>query len=207
MAQRASYDVEKLQWTIDSWSDEDVSLGGYPVPRAFTADLNHPDWPAAARLEVEVESDGPVARGIRAQFYDTPQIGYKDIHDALTATVPMPSLLRALVSEVVARKVSARLGDDAPFPELMRQVRRDAQQAWSVAYPRRRRSVTDELLAQVAEVYREQTGTGAPTAAVAERFSVTHSTAARWVREARAREFLGRARGPRPGEMKKQEKP
>jgi hypothetical protein len=54
---------------------------------------------------------------------------------------------------------------------------------------RRQRSVNDELLREVAEVYHEDT-TGAPTAAVEEHFHVSNRTATRWVKLARQRALI-----------------
>jgi hypothetical protein len=54
---------------------------------------------------------------------------------------------------------------------------------------------------EVAEVYRAAHGAGEfPTVAVSGHFEVSHSTAARWVVEARRAGHLGRARGSRSGE-------
>lgn len=49
----------------------------------------------------------------------------------------------------------------------------------------RRRRITAEVLIEVARVYLDD-ATGAPTQAVADHFTVSHSTAAKWVTRARA---------------------
>lgn len=59
--------------------------------------------------------------------------------------------------------------------------------------PKRRRRVTDDVLQQVAEVYRAHLQEGAPTQAVAKDRHVSHSTAARYVSQARQRGLLGPA--------------
>ena len=59
----------------------------------------------------------------------------------------------------------------------------------AVAASRRRRVVTDELLQEVAEVYKADT-TRRPTQAVADHFFTGHRNATRWVRLARDRKFL-----------------
>lgn len=67
--------------------------------------------------------------------------------------------------------------------------------------PRRRRRLTDELLREVAEVYRAAHKAGLPpTAAVSEHFEVLHTTAARWVTFARKAGIMGASLGPIPGE-------
>jgi hypothetical protein len=56
----------------------------------------------------------------------------------------------------------------------------------------RRRSMTDDLLREVAEVHRAAEQAGAPSIvrAVADRFTISYSSAERWVRQARSRGFL-----------------
>jgi|BarGraNGADG00212_1021973.scaffolds.fasta_scaffold54377_1 hypothetical protein len=67
--------------------------------------------------------------------------------------------------------------------------------------PRRNR-LTVGHLAKVAEVYRQAWQDGEPpTKAVAHKFSVSHSTAARWVGAAREAHHLGPADGSRGGEL------
>ena len=58
--------------------------------------------------------------------------------------------------------------------------------------PRRRRRITDELLREVATIYRRHVKDGAPTLGVADELKVSHSTAARYVSKARERGLLGR---------------
>ena len=66
-----------------------------------------------------------------------------------------------------------------------------------------RPKVTDELLAEVAEVYRDANSHGsAPTQAVADYFQRPRSTAAKWVQRARAEGFLGPAVERRAGEVR-----
>lgn len=67
---------------------------------------------------------------------------------------------------------------------------------------RRRNSVNDDLLKQVAEVYRAAIPAGAPTDAVRQHFHVSHSSATRYVRLAREAGHLGRPNGSRGGEVK-----
>jgi hypothetical protein len=66
--------------------------------------------------------------------------------------------------------------------------------------PAQRRALTDEFLAEVAEVYRQHVSTGTPSKAVAEHFQYSQESARRVVREARRRGFLGPARRGRVGE-------
>lgn len=67
---------------------------------------------------------------------------------------------------------------------------------------RARNRVTDALLAEVVKVYRDAWDSGGPpTKAVAEYFDRPHSTAARWVGEARRRGMLAPSDGSRGGEV------
>lgn len=64
--------------------------------------------------------------------------------------------------------------------------------------PRRGARLSDDLLENVARVYRAHSNN--PTAAVAETLHIARSTAGRYVARARARGFLGPAIGPKAGE-------
>ncbi|MFD9111591.1 hypothetical protein [Streptomyces bottropensis] len=76
------------------------------------------------------------------------------------------------------------------------------QDAASLPVRRKRNRITREHLEDVAEVYRMADHKGdPPTQAVQKRFSTTHSTAAKWVAQARKQGFLGPARNSRGGEM------
>lgn len=65
---------------------------------------------------------------------------------------------------------------------------------------RRRNTVSEDLLQEVAEVYRAAISGGAPTEAVKQHFHVSHSTATRYVRLARAANHLGPP-GSKGGEL------
>lgn len=64
----------------------------------------------------------------------------------------------------------------------------------SIDRSRRAGAVTDDLLEEVATVYRAAKGKH-PTQAVMDHFPVTRPTASRWIRRARDRDFLGPSRG------------
>jgi transposase len=62
--------------------------------------------------------------------------------------------------------------------------------------------VTEDLLGQVAEIYRASLVRGqSPLVVIAEKFDVSHSTAGRWVQEARKAGIMGKANGTRSGEV------
>ncbi|MGY4642804.1 hypothetical protein [Cellulomonas sp. URHB0016] len=75
------------------------------------------------------------------------------------------------VTDALERAVAIQLADDK---RAIRGVRRQL-----------RRKVTPELLAEVAEVYRENLPTGKPTLAVREHFGLAESTASLYVKRAR----------------------
>lgn len=77
---------------------------------------------------------------------------------------------------------------------------RQSRAAFSAARNRKKRSVDDDLLREVAEVYRANLDRS-PTRAVAERFGKAPSTAARYVQSARERGFLGAAINGKAGEQ------
>ncbi|MGQ5580358.1 hypothetical protein [Streptomyces sp. ECR3.8] len=98
----------------------------------------------------------------------------------------------------------------------------EALRAWQAAFPhldteeavkaagsvpldpakRRRNRITREHLERVAEVYRNADAAGAPpTRTVQEQFGTTHSTAAKWVSQARKQGILGPPPGTRGGEV------
>ncbi|HEY5832454.1 hypothetical protein [Streptomyces sp.] len=84
--------------------------------------------------------------------------------------------------------------------------RLNAERAESTSIHRRRRNrITREHLEKVAEAYRKADADGAPpTRAVQQVFATTHSTAAKWVAQARKEGILGPAPGSRGGEISKE---
>jgi hypothetical protein len=69
----------------------------------------------------------------------------------------------------------------------------------------RRKKITDEFLAEVAQVYRQNVATGKPAQAVAEYCHYTSTSARRVIAQARQRGFLGPALPGRAGEQLKEE--
>jgi hypothetical protein len=210
MATTRRYDSADLHMTIAPWSDEVVRLGAFEVPQWFDVKLEHPEWPTAAVLSISVGPDGPVVSGLRAERTSATTT-YRDVADLLAATAPMDVLLQQATALAVGIRAAsafrAQKSSDPDFPpQRLRGVEvaiRDAAaaQAWEAARPQRRRTLTRDLLRQVAEVYRQAHAAGdPPTVAVAEQFKVSHRTATRWVGEARKAKELGPALGRQPGE-------
>lgn len=206
------HDRSELQAQVHagSISLETVELGGNDVPRHFVVLLSHPKWPAPAELQVTVSADGPVPTGLVLGRNSTRLVPYTALHEQFIRTVDsqsMTTFLRWATAQAVAWHMADQFAavrdtpEAVPVEEGREQIEAAMGAVWEAATPRRRRIVTPDLLAQVAEVYRAALRDGRPpTAAVAEQFTVSHSTAARWVREARQQQHLGPAQGPKPGE-------
>jgi len=118
--------------------------------------------------------------------------------------------LGRLLEEVVL--MASRPVDEVPRSftrwESIEQVR--AEREAVAAHHRRRpnghrKKITDELLAEVAAVYRQNVGTGKPSQAVALHFHYTPASARRVIRQARQRGFLGPAHPGRGGERLQKE--
>lgn len=179
---------------------------GIQVPERLRAEVSDMGLPAVIEIEVAVR-DGEVAcervalRSIQGGPPITGQM-LRDLPVAQLASVLMANC--ALISDLShaawggldTSRVFVTGGESAP-DEVYESVRQ-------LTTPRRRRRVTDELLREVAAAYRENVDTGAPTKAVAEKLTVSHSTAARYVAQARDRGFLGRTRAGLAGEGEEQ---
>jgi hypothetical protein len=111
------------------------------------------------------------------------------INDCLDFTV------KALMSE--RRRKSGGVGRPAWFS--FSAGSREAIEQTRTARAARKTKITDELLQEVADIYRANVN-DKPTEAVAEHFDRPHRTAALYVRRARDRGFLGAAIKGRAGE-------
>jgi len=170
---------------------------GFEIPLYFVYSGSGPfDWqflavvvegrPRCVYFECRAREDGdPIAA---AEFHGFP-LGRMLEEGTLMASRPEAEVPRRAeawtnVEEVRAARASVRA----------HHRRRPGRQ--------QRRVLTDEFLAQVAEVYRQNTSTTQPSKAVAEHFKYTPSSARRLVREARLRGLLGPARPGRAGELR-----
>lgn len=118
--------------------------------------------------------------------------GEAEITATALSTIPLREIVdgvKITIAEVMVLELddSGTPGEDGHFDEDTNDA------AWlagkSVEALRRRRTVTDELLQEVARVYEGDT-TGAPTKAVADHFPTSHRNATRYVALARERGFL-----------------
>jgi hypothetical protein len=193
-------------------SAESVTIWGLTVPARFVTTLYRQDLPYSVDLEVRVDPEhGPVAEGLRVNAHPTEGYTYKDAV-ALLKDQPVDKLLHQALADsrlsatwdAIHSQVGKQPGEeltDKERAQLAASMEKAAAQASGIPAPVRRRLVTPDLLKEVAQAYRDAVAASVPpTKAIAERYLTTHSTAARWVREARIAGILGPSRGPVAGE-------
>lgn len=195
------YDRPGLGMMPVKWSAESVTLsGGVQVPQSFEVLLEHPDWPTSAVLSVVVDPDsGPVASGIRGS--GQPPIPFRDVMAMVSSTADVDELLWDAMASATGWRAEGRVRDLHPGGTMLTDEARAASLTAlreTVAMVRqaprlqRRRRLTRGFLREVADVYTKAHAAGEPpTMAVAEHFTVSHRTATRWAREARAAGELG----------------
>lgn len=203
------HDEESARWSYRflDYAADAVSSNGVEVPRWFDVRLTNTAWPTEIVVSVVVHPDtGPALTGIRAgrDSAMSPQEAAKLLRTWMTTA----DLLQWLAAQAVGVWATAQLIKSHPeHAEELRQHAREirdlhAARALPVTRPQRRRAVTAELLRQVAAVYRKAVADSEPpTSTVADHFGVSHSTAARWVGQARKTGALGPAAGPTAGEV------
>lgn len=138
---------------------------------------------------------------------------YSDTHDidqALAWLLSLSSLSgwkRAAITCLAMRETEKSgildldRADEVAVAKLNSDIKEAATAANNAPVTRRRNRITDGHLREVAQVYRTATESGEPpTMAVAGHFTVSHSTAARWVGLARRRALMGPSDGSRGGE-------
>lgn len=195
----------KVQWRVLASSDEHVTRQGTDIPAWFDMELRQEDWPTEFVLSVLVDHDqGPIINGIRGgRAY---RASYQDVGKLFRDLTDTTHILRWVTANAAGSLATKRVLDRMTVTdETVHQVGeiRDhlARRAYAATEVRRRRRVTRDLLNDVAQVYRAAHDEGQPpTAAVASAFQVSHSTAGRWVVEARKAGILGPASGTKPGE-------
>lgn len=181
------------------------------VPKWFDMTLWREDWPAEVVISVSVDPvNGPTMTGIRSARGSS--LPYQEAAKLVSSWIqPTAALLQWATADAAAFVAAYMFGDTFENHEerlseagVRSAIRvRDTVRSIvePVARPQRRRLITADLLAEVADVYRKALESGQPpTQAVEKHFTTTHSTAARWVREARKAGALGPAQGPKAGE-------
>jgi hypothetical protein len=198
-----------IQYDDVRWSEESVTVNGVDVPARVWMTIRHYAWPAAAELYVETDPvHGPVARGITVTGDGDSPVSYRDVDQALSKDFDLAEVISIGLGHASFARTIRRLEpgrqDLEGLPRDVAAAAVNAMQAVRAQVkPKRRRTLTRELLADVADTYRTALADGEPpTQAVANRFSVSHRTATRWVAEARAAGELGAAIGPVAGEAR-----
>ncbi len=179
---------------------------GVQVPERLLAEVRDSGLPAVLEIEVAVIDGAVACQMVALRSLDGgPPITrelLRDLPVGRLASVLMAN--RALISDFSSSawgdldqsRVFLVAGADAPDDVYESVLKQTA--------PRPRRRITDALLAKVAKVYRDQVDEGAPTRAVAKEFMVSHSTAARYVAQARERGLLGRTTAGLAGESEEE---
>ncbi len=165
----------------------DVRLGDRLVPRQVELHFPGAGGSPSLVMELEVVGDRPECRALRL----TAAPGNREIRDAdlngirlAEWTVDAFSLFaKPILREEQGVVTAVRRADDGEYHE----ARRALTQARRGAAPRK---VTDDLLAQVADVYRRNLA-DRPTQAVEKAFGVGRRQAAVYVSRARQAGFLG----------------
>jgi hypothetical protein len=163
----------------------------YGLPRSWRATLEAEHLPYIVELDFTAEeNDGPSCRAIRLASRE----GGEPISARRVRDVPIAECIQIAVGH--AGIPIERTADEIRFKMGPRSAEHLTE---SLAHARPRSANTsDEHLREVARIYLG--ATGKPTRAVEEEFGpISHSTAARWVGEARRRGFLPPATNSRKG--------
>jgi hypothetical protein len=201
MSRRAPRKREGLEGThaAPGWSDEDVpesvTLGKLQVPERFRLLVRETDRSDAHEVSAivayfEVRDAAIELRQVFADPDEVPEaLDYLRGQRAIEEWKRMALMM--LAADATAFELRARGATD---PEA---VGAAIRRAHGTPLARRRNRITGAHLQQVAETYREAWQTGEPpTQAVALHYGVSHSTAARWIGQARNHGHLG---PPAPG--------
>jgi hypothetical protein len=184
-----------------------TKLGEIWVPELFELEFaeHDPTDPNNPRLVInllfEVVNEAVQLREVIADPLEVPEA-----LDHLRARRSMNEWKRIALMTLAAKLAEAALeASGRPYDEDGAAIVGEAiRRAHRTPIARRRDRITSEHLAEVARVYREAWEAGEhPTIAVQDHFGVSHSTAARWVGQARRANppHLGRpAEGSRGGE-------
>jgi len=172
-----------------------VQVGHVRMPKTFTANLSEDDDGAPdVALTFEVRSGVPECREVNIRATDDG----REVKCSGLAGVRVEDILEAALRDLML-DIQIRTAGELP-DWLDTEPGRTAVSESRKARVGRKVTVTDELLREVAEVYRANVA-GHPTAAVADHFDKAHRTAALYVKRARGRGFLGAALKGKAGEQ------
>ncbi len=146
------------------------------IPSRFSGNIQDDDLPYDIALEVAFE-DG---RFLCETLHCHRKPGGPPVKTELIRQLPVAELVRLLASEHRVRVTEPSPGELVVEP-------------FDLPEPRTQDGPTEEVLANVALVYRFAFTTGeSPTKAVVDHFKVSRATAGRWVSMARDLGFLGK---------------
>jgi hypothetical protein len=172
-------------------------MGAAEVPEEFGCQLSQfDDGHPQVEVHWQVVNGAPVCREVRVQATDS---GH-EVQCSGLAGVRLEDLLERTIRALLWQGKMQHAKDPDrwvwPWGEPAQEAVREVRAARSA----RRIKVTDELLREVAAVYRENVE-DKPTQAVADRFNKSDRTARLYVKQARDRDFLGAAIKGKAGEQ------
>lgn len=172
----------KLRTEWEAGGDRSVFLSeDVRVPAALTATFGF-ERDHTVRLELAMEQGRPVCERIEViRHPDRRPLDGEELR-----RLPLPRYVKLAYSG--AALVRTQANEDGSVSWEPADDEQSSRVADLLTRSRRRNAITDSLLRDVAEVYRA--ADARPTTAVMEAFSVSHSTAARYVRLARERNYL-----------------
>jgi len=166
-----------FEWAEAEWSR--IKAAG--KPGADSPNLEDRLTGPQVWIRFEVSQGRPEIAAVRVER----RLGEPEVSPTALSRIPWQRIADSLIGDLAGLAVTARkLNDGEDVPKGATTAAGEA----AVAI-RRRRTVTDELLQEVAAVYLADT-TGKPTKAVAAHFPTSHRNATRYVAMARERNFL-----------------
>jgi hypothetical protein len=158
---------------------------GYGLPLRWTSRLEREDLPYVVELDFATNpGTGPECRAVRFLSRE----GGEPISARRVGDIRIGECMQIAITGAAAREEHGPGGMVTYTPGAA-----DLTEQATLARPRTRptdRRISDEHLQAVASIYRAHLESGRPTQAVADELFATYSTAARWVMEARKRDFL-----------------
>ena len=165
-------------------------IGNAVLASPFTARFEFED-DHTVELDISVEAETPVCEAIRIQRNPA----RPSLTGAELRRLPLRDWVSMATAQAAQTPSTEQEGGWSPADDQeAKKLRGEVEQRVA------RRTMTDHFLGEVADTYRSHLDTH-PRDAVADKFTVSLSTAARYVKLARDRGLLGKAPGPgKPGE-------
>ena len=171
-----------------------VRLGDFAVWDRYSVRINDQQFPFVVELDVVLEDGKPSCQAVHLER----RPGEVPIKGG-ALRLPIAGFLRHTTPQVAMRAVKGQKGAWAP-------IREEDVDAFYAAYRKterksRRDRITDERLAEVANIYRAAVNTGAaPVEQVRKTLDISRSHAGRLVMRARRAGYLGATRPGKAGE-------